>query len=126
MSELLDLKAQHEALADFKAKVKNLIVATDVLEEGIDVTACNLVVCFDAPSNLKSFLQRRGRARQEQSTFAILLEEDVENVNKIPSWQRLEEEMIHLYQDETRSLQEGTNEEDTEDVNFEIIVPSTG
>ncbi|KAK5548299.1 Dicer-like protein 2, partial [Exophiala xenobiotica] len=55
------------------AKAKNLIIETDVLEEGIDVTACNLVVCFDVPSNLKPFLQRRGRARQEQSTFAILL-----------------------------------------------------
>ncbi|KAK5201922.1 Dicer-like protein 2, partial [Exophiala xenobiotica] len=62
-----------EALTDLRAKAKNLIIETDVLEEGIDVTACNLVVCFDVPSNLKPFLQRRGRARQEQSTFAILL-----------------------------------------------------
>ena len=126
MSELLDLKAQREALADFKAKVKNLIIATDVLEEGIDVTACNLVICFDTPSNLKSFLQRRGRARQEHSTFAILLDGNVANTNKIPSWQRLEEEMVQLYQDETRSLHNGTDEEDTEDVKFEISVHSTG
>lgn len=126
MAELLDMKAQREALSEFRAKVKNLIIATDVLEEGIDVTACNLVVCFDVPSNLKSFLQRRGRARQEQSTFAILQADNGENEDKIPLWQQLEEEMIRLYQDETRLLQDYLAEEPSEDVEFEIKVPSTG
>ncbi|KAK5262154.1 Dicer-like protein 2, partial [Exophiala xenobiotica] len=91
-----------EALTDLRAKAKNLIIETDVLEEGIDVTACNLVVCFDVPSNLKPFLQRRGRARQEQSTFAILLVRNGQSEDKIPHWQQLEAEMIRLYQDETR------------------------
>ncbi|KAK5188552.1 Dicer-like protein 2 [Exophiala xenobiotica] len=85
-----------EALTDLRAKAKNLIIETDVLEEGIDVTACNLVVCFDVPSNLKPFLQRRGRARQEQSTFAILL-------NALPE-----------------------EEEPEEDIELEMSVPSTG
>jgi ERCC4-related helicase len=128
IAELLDLKAQREALTELRAKVKNLIVATDVLEEGIDVTACNLVVCFDVPSNLKSFLQRRGRARQEQSTFAILLAGNGETQDKIPLWQQLEEEMIQLYQDETRLLQNTVAEkkEPDEHVGSEINVPSTG
>ncbi|EXJ91780.1 hypothetical protein A1O3_00330 [Capronia epimyces CBS 606.96] len=128
MSEMLDLKAQREALTELKAQVKNIIIATDVLEEGIDVIACNLVVCFDLPSNLKSFVQRRGRARQEQSTFAVLLSDpnSGENKDKIHAWQQLEEEMIRLYQDETRCLQQEMAEEPTENVTYELNLPSTG
>ncbi|OAP55833.1 hypothetical protein AYL99_09985 [Fonsecaea erecta] len=128
MAELLDLKAQREALTELRAQVKNLIIATDVLEEGIDVSACNLVVCFDVPSNFKSFLQRRGRARQEQSTFAILLDSKVENKDKLELWQQLEEEMIRLYQDETRRAQTGPVEdhEPEENIPFVISVPATG
>jgi len=79
-------------------------VATDVLEEGIDLTACHLVVCFDQPSNLKSFIQRRGRARQKQSTFAIMVADD-DTSDAIKRWQELEEEMIRLYKDHKRTLQ---------------------
>ncbi|OQU96383.1 hypothetical protein CLAIMM_02472 isoform 1 [Cladophialophora immunda] len=128
MAELLDLKAQREALTELRAKVKNLIIATDVLEEGIDVTACNLVVCFDVPANLKSFLQRRGRARQEQSTFAILVDSKVEGKDKVPLWQQLEADMIRLYQDESRLAQTCLveDQEPEEKVPFVIAVPSTG
>jgi len=127
MAELLDLKAQREALTELRAKFQNLIIATDILEKRIDVTACNLVVCFDVPANLKSFVQRRGRARQEQSTFAILLDSKGENKDKILLWQHLEAEMIRLYQDETRLTQNGLaeDEESDENVEFEINVPAT-
>ncbi len=37
---------------------------------------CNLVVCFDRPDNLKSFIQRRGRARMRSSKLYLLFDED--------------------------------------------------
>ena len=103
----------------------NLIIATDVLEEGIDVTACHLVICFDKPPNLKSFIQRRGRARQGQSTFAIMLADDDVSAS-LNSWQALEEEMIRVYQDDARLLQEVSNLESIqEEVEDEFRVEST-
>jgi len=103
MTELLDLKAQCEILAGFRTREKNLIIATDVLEEGIDITACNLVFCFDPPANVKSFIQRRGRARQEKSQFAIMFPKG-EGVSKIELWRSLEANLIETYQTEQRKI----------------------
>jgi ERCC4-related helicase len=127
MVELLDLKAQRETLAEFKARSKNLIIATDVLEEGIDITACNLVICFDPPPNVKSFIQRRGRARQEKSQFVIMFPKG-EGTSKIENWQSLEEDLIRKYQTEQRQIQDLRDIEnnDVEVVSGNLIVESTG
>lgn len=97
--------------------------ATSVLEEGIDVPACNLVVCFQKPANLKSFVQRRGRARQRDSKLILLL--DSEN-DKLSEWQQLELSMKALYEDEMR-LQEVLvlKDAETQDAR-EFRVESTG
>jgi ERCC4-related helicase len=92
-------------LDDFRQGRTNLIIASDVLEEGIDIIACHLVICFDKPPNLKLFIQRRGRARQEKSTFAIMLADDDVSAS-LNSWQELEEEMLRVYQNDARLLQE--------------------
>jgi ERCC4-related helicase len=124
MDQLLDLKIQQKTLAEFRARKKNLVIATDVLEEGIDVTACNLVICFDPPKNLKSFIQRRGRARQERSEYVIMCSQ---NDTKIDQWESLEQEMIERYQDDQRGVQHLRTKEEFEEENDDIIeVKSTG
>jgi hypothetical protein len=40
-------KQQNTTLSNFKTGEKNLIVATSVVEEGLDIQDCHLVVCFD-------------------------------------------------------------------------------
>ena len=113
-----------ETLLQFQEGEKNLIVATDLLEEGIDLTACHVVVCFDPPSNLKSFVQKRGRARQQESTFAIMVASD-DTSNAVQRWQELEKETIQLYRDHKRKLQE-TEKLETypEDVPFQLKLPT--
>jgi hypothetical protein len=66
---------------------------------------CYLVICFNKPSNLKSFIQRKKRARQEKSTFAIMLVNNNVSVS-LNSWQELEEKMLQVYQNNARLLQE--------------------
>ncbi|RFU33249.1 hypothetical protein B7463_g3061, partial [Scytalidium lignicola] len=90
--------------ATVTARRKNLIIATDALEEGIDVAACNLVICFDPPPNVKSFIQRRGRARQEKSKFAIMFPKN-EGSSKLESWRTLEATLIQAYQSQLRQIQ---------------------
>uniref|UniRef100_A0A803KMM7 Uncharacterized protein n=1 Tax=Chenopodium quinoa TaxID=63459 RepID=A0A803KMM7_CHEQI len=51
----------------------NILVATSILEEGLDVQSCNLVVRFDPSSNICSFIQSRGRARMQNSDFLLMV-----------------------------------------------------
>ena len=52
----------------------NIIVATSILEEGLDVQSCNLVIRFDPPSSVSSFIQSRGRARMQNSDYLLMVE----------------------------------------------------
>ena len=49
------------------------MVASDVLEEGIDIPKCNLVVKFDLPNDCCSYIQSKGRARHSSSKYYIMV-----------------------------------------------------
>lgn len=94
-------KNQQTTLNDFRAGTTNLILATSVLEEGIDISSCHLVICFERPKNLKSFVQRRGRARMQRSKYFIFVPE-LGSERSPESWEALEQEMKRAYLDDSR------------------------
>ena len=73
-SELI-YKKQEDILKRFRQKDLNLLVSTSVLEEGIDLPKCNLVVKFDLPHEYRSYVQSKGRARATKSKYYMLVQE---------------------------------------------------
>ena len=127
LGDLADLKNQKETLDDLRLGRKNLVVTTNALEEGIDVSACNVVICFDRPPNLKSFIQRRGRARRLASKYVIMFEDKGFQHSDVMIWQELEEEMRRTYMDELRVLEEIQRLESIEETaDREFTVRSSG
>ena len=125
VGDLLSMPVQQDTLDDFRSGRTNLVIGTDVLEEGIDISACNLVVCYDKPVNLKSYIQRRGRARQRKSTYTIMFATDDVSPD-LRRWKALERSMIQAYQDDKRRLQELCElEEEKEHVSGRFEVDST-
>jgi dsRNA-specific ribonuclease/ERCC4-related helicase len=112
--DLFDAKRQDQDLRDFRDGSKNLMIATNVLEEGIDIPACGCVICFDLPNNLISFVQRRGRARQADSQYMLFVNRN--DLQTDPSkWEELERRMIEAYMDEQRAAKDTSGIADLEE-----------
>lgn len=126
ISELLNASHEPSAVESLRSGRKNLIICTSVCEEGIDISACNLVICFETPPNLKSFIQRRGRARAMASKFIIMQLGDEKNAKRISELQDLERQMEKEYMDEMRKLEELEKLESEDDGYRELVVASTG
>ncbi|KAK4671059.1 Dicer-like protein 1 [Podospora pseudoanserina] len=58
----------------FKKGELNCIFATSVAEEGLDIPDCNIIIRFDLYDTLIQYIQSRGRARQEKSTYIHMIE----------------------------------------------------
>ncbi|KAK7959611.1 ATP-dependent rRNA helicase RRP3 [Apiospora aurea] len=62
------------ALNKFKAKSRDILVATDVAARGLDIPSVDVVINYDLPSDSKSYVHRVGRtARAGRSGHAISL-----------------------------------------------------
>ncbi|KAL8807643.1 MAG: hypothetical protein Q9182_000627 [Xanthomendoza sp. 2 TL-2023] len=125
IAELVDVRDQVDTLDDLRHGRKNLVVTTSALEEGIDVSACNVVICFDKPANLKSLIQRRGRARKVESKLTLMLADD-EDPSTVTTWQELEEAMRRQYEDDMRQLQVLEELETMDEGEREFVVETTG
>ena len=63
---------QQWMLDRFKDATLQILVATSVAEEGLDVAACNLIVKYNSVGSEKSLTQRKGRARARNSRAVLL------------------------------------------------------
>ncbi|HME51799.1 MAG TPA: helicase-related protein [Candidatus Lokiarchaeia archaeon] len=64
---------QSKILQQFKQGAYNVLVATSVAEEGLDIAECDLVVFYETVASVIKFIQRQGRTgRKHAGNVAIL------------------------------------------------------
>ncbi|BFZ16226.1 hypothetical protein BsWGS_19265 [Bradybaena similaris] len=86
----MDVKKQRKVFDNHEKY--HILVATSIMEEGIDIQALQLVVCMNPPNSLRALVQMRGRARREGSHFVVLCSSQ-EDVDKLNSLQKQEQNM---------------------------------
>ena len=74
-------KEQTEAVERFNSGEVNLLLATSVAEEGLDIQACNYVIRLDAATTVEAMVQSRGRARHRDSHFVVFYENQGEQTS---------------------------------------------
>lgn len=102
---------QMATLGKFKTGYYNIVFATDVMEEGLDVKACKYVINFDLPLNVKSFIQRKGRSRADNSMMISLIPFGVDGAKMLEELQDLlrQEKIIEEYTGKPTSSSHATD-----------------
>ncbi|XP_054828583.1 interferon-induced helicase C domain-containing protein 1 [Eublepharis macularius] len=77
---------QKDVIEKFRNGKVNLLIATTVAEEGLDIKECNIVIRYGLVTNEIAMMQARGRARADESTYVLVASDgsgavERENVN---------------------------------------------
>ncbi|KUI66390.1 ATP-dependent DNA helicase MPH1 [Cytospora mali] len=72
-SEGMKQKHQIETIENFKAGKFNVLVATSIGEEGLDIGQVDLIICYDASASPIRMLQRMGRTGRKRAGNITLL-----------------------------------------------------
>ncbi|KAH6666582.1 hypothetical protein B0J14DRAFT_705080 [Halenospora varia] len=72
-SEGMNQAKQLETIHNFKTGKLNVIVATSIGEEGLDIGQVDLIVCYDASASPIRMLQRMGRTGRKRAGNIVLL-----------------------------------------------------
>lgn len=72
-SEGMKQKQQIETIERFKSGGFNVLVATSIGEEGLDIGQVDLIVCYDASSSPIRMLQRMGRTGRKRAGKVVML-----------------------------------------------------
>ncbi|ODV96078.1 hypothetical protein PACTADRAFT_49494 [Pachysolen tannophilus NRRL Y-2460] len=76
----MNQQQQKELISDFKKGVYNIVVATSIGEEGLDIGEVDLIICFDSTSSPIKNIQRMGRTgRKRDGKVVLLLSSNEEN-----------------------------------------------
>uniref|UniRef100_A0A182PZN5 Dicer-2 n=1 Tax=Anopheles farauti TaxID=69004 RepID=A0A182PZN5_9DIPT len=127
---ILAAKIDRRVIERFRKHKINVLCATNVLEEGIDLQMCNMVIMFDAPVSYSSFVQSKGRARMSTSNYVLMIpqEDRVQFVKRIQLYRaiesRLKEELVGKTINRAEPLETDVNNELANDLITPFITPN--
>ncbi|XP_044163480.1 LOW QUALITY PROTEIN: endoribonuclease Dicer-like [Acropora millepora] len=108
----MNFKKQENVLRQFRQHTFNLLIATMVVEEGLDIPKCNLVCRFDFPKTFCSYVQSKGRARAKDSCYYLLVDsqEEMEKRYELETMQEIENVLSEMCHDRDEPTAEECDE----------------
>ncbi|KAM3967577.1 putative ATP-dependent RNA helicase Dbp73D [Aphomia sociella] len=74
LSAALDRTTRENVLKRFTQSEINVLIGTDALARGIDITDCTYVISYDPPRNIKTYIHRVGRTgRAGRKGYAVTM-----------------------------------------------------
>ncbi|WP_205943419.1 DEAD/DEAH box helicase [Pedobacter polaris] len=90
----LEQKEREAIMLDFKNSKLNVLIGTDVLSRGIDVTGIDLVINFDAPQDPEDYIHRIGRTARAETTGTAITLVNNKDKRKLANIEKLIERQI--------------------------------
>lgn len=116
-------KKQVEVLEGFRNNEFNILVATQVGEEGLDIPECNLVIFYDCVPSVVPYIQRKGRTgRRAPGRVVIFVAKDTHDefyhwsvLSKLKKMPKALEETEDNEKEKQTSLEDFVSDEPQED-----------
>lgn len=98
-STSMTYKKQQALIKDFRNKKYNFLIATSVIEEGLDIPKCNLVIRFDLPEDFRAYIQSKGRARATKARYILMTShnDEAKLIEDLKDFQNIEKFLLELY-----------------------------
>jgi ATP-dependent RNA helicase RhlE len=90
----LEQKDREAIMLDFKNSKLDVLIGTDVLSRGIDVTGIDLVINFDAPQDPEDYIHRIGRTARAATTGTAITFVNHKDKRKLANIEKLIERQI--------------------------------
>jgi superfamily II DNA/RNA helicase len=90
----LEQKEREAIMLDFKNSKLNVLIGTDVLSRGIDVTGIDLVINFDAPQDPEDYIHRIGRTARAATTGTAITLVNPKDKRRLANIEKLIERSI--------------------------------
>lgn len=90
----LEQKEREALMLDFKNDKLNVLIGTDVLSRGIDVTGIDLVINFDAPQDPEDYIHRIGRTARASTTGTAITLVNAKDKRRLANIEKLIERQI--------------------------------
>ncbi|KAI0132078.1 hypothetical protein BJ170DRAFT_612321 [Xylariales sp. AK1849] len=88
---------QQRAVQQFHIGDLNVLIATSIAEEGLDIPDCNMIIRFDLYHTMIQYIQSRGRARMKNSKYFHMVEiGNQEHVQRVFDSQE-KEQILHSF-----------------------------
>lgn len=69
-------RKQEDVMKRFRSRDCNILVSTSVLEDGIDLPACHLVLRFDFPQSYRAYVYSKARARARKAHYVLMVDNE--------------------------------------------------